>query len=193
MKKTDLIIVTILLVGILKFVFWNEENAVINEVYTGSHSINIEGSERYRKQVKSGLDLLASKAKKEYEFIENHIGVISQHEKSGMVAWENPPRYQMSNRTAFYSLTWCAGTIAHDAYHSFLYKKHSPQNGKRTPYNKWAGFASERQAIDFQIKVMKKIGASSHEIDYLKSLDGTHGDVNGDGKLTREDYELRDW
>ncbi len=40
---------------------------------------------------------------------------------------------------------------------------------------------------------MKKIGDSSHEIDYLKSLDGTHGDVNSDGKLTKEDYKQRSW
>ncbi len=63
------------------------------------------------------------------EIIENNVGVISQHGKSGMLAWETPPRYQMSDKTAYYSLTWCAGTIAHDAYHSFLYKKYLPNNG----------------------------------------------------------------
>jgi hypothetical protein len=193
MKIIRLIIVTLLFVGILKLVFWNKEKAIINEVYAFSHSIDIEGNEKYRKQVKSCLDLLALKAKKEYELIENNVGVISQHGKSGMRAWENPPLYQMSDKTAYYSLTWCAGTIAHDAYHSFLYKKHSLNNGKRTPYNKWAGFSSEKQATDFQLKVMKKIGASPHEVDYLRTLDGTHGDVNGDGKLTQEDYKQRDW
>lgn len=156
-------------------------------------SIRVEGSERYKEQVKNCLDLIAKKSKKEYQLIEENIGVISQHGKSGMRAWETPPRYQMSDKTAFHSLSWCAGTIAHDAYHSFLYKKHLPQNGKRTDYNKWAGFSSEKKAIEFQIIVMRNIDARPSEIAYLKSLDGTHGDVNGDGKLTKEDYELRDW
>jgi hypothetical protein len=40
---------------------------------------------------------------------------------------------------------------------------------------------------------MQNIGASSYEINYLKKLDGTHGDLNGDGKLTNDDYEQRSW
>jgi hypothetical protein len=157
------------------------------------YAIEIEGSLKYRKQVEGCLNLLSKKAKIEYKMIKDNIGIISQNGKSGMRAWENPPRYQMSDRTAFYSLTWCAGTIAHDAYHSFLYKKYSPVGGGKPPYEKWAGISSEKKSIDFQLSVMGKIGASGHEINYLKSLDGTHGDVNGDGKLDNEDYRLRNW
>lgn len=157
------------------------------------YAIEIEGSLKYRKQVEDCLNLLSKKVKIEYKLIKDNIGIISQNGKSGMRAWENPPRYQMSDRTAFYSLTWCAGTIAHDAYHSFLYKKYSPVGGGKPPYEKWAGISSEKKSIEFQLSVMRKIGASDHEINYLKSLDGTHGDVNGDGKLDNEDYRLRNW
>lgn len=157
------------------------------------YAIEIEGSLKYRVQVESCLDLLSKKAQREYRLIKGHIGVISQNGKSGMRAWENPPRYQMSDATAFYSLSWCAGTIAHDAYHSFLYKKHSSIDGSKPSYEKWAGTSAEKKSIDFQLSVMRKIGASDHEINYLKSLDGTHGDVNGDGKLNNEDYKIRDW
>lgn len=160
---------------------------------SNSYSIEIEGSYKYREQVENCLDLLSRKAPKEYKFVKNHIGVISQNSKSGMRAWENPPRYQMSDTTAFYSLSWCAGTIAHDAYHSFLYKKYSPGDGGKPPYEEWAGIPAEIKSIDFQLSVMRKIRASNHEINYLKSLDGTHGDVNGDGKLNNEDYKLRNW
>jgi len=158
-----------------------------------SHAIEVEGSLKYKGQVEGCLDLLSKKAKSEYKLVKDHIGVISQNGKSGMRAWENPPRYQMSDTTAFYSLSWCAGTIAHDAYHSFLYKKYSPIDGGKPPYDKWAGTSAEKKSIDFQLSVMKKIGASNHEISYLKSLDGMHGDVNGDGRLNNEDYKLRDW
>ncbi len=157
------------------------------------YAIEIEGSLKYRKQIESCLNLLMNEAKKDYKLIEDHIGIISQNDRSGMRAWEKPPRYQMSDTTAFYSLTWCAGTIAHDAYHSFLYQKYSPIGGGKPPYEKWAGFSSEKKSIDFQLTVMRKIGASGHEINYLKSLDGTHGDVNGNGKLDNDDYKLRDW
>lgn len=157
------------------------------------YAISIEGDARYEAQLTQCLDLLAKKANDDYQFITDYIGVIAQGNRSGMRAWENPPRYEMSDKTAFYSVTWCAGTIAHDAYHSYLFHKHKPANGGKTPYEKWGGFAAEREAIDFQIKVMKKIGASAHELNYLGTLDGTHGDTNKDGKLNSKDYEQRNW
>ena len=162
-----------------------------SSLYTLS-AITVEGDAAYKTQVRKALTLLQQKAPQEYQLISSNIGIISQYSKSGMRAWENPPRYQMSNTTAFYSLSWCAGTIAHDAYHSYLYHINKPAT-KRTPYEKWAGFRAERSAIDFQLIVMQKIRAPKHEIDYLKTQDGTHGDTNRDGKLDKSDYEKRDW
>ena len=160
---------------------------------TNVHAITIEGNNKYKTEVKKCLRLLSLKARFEYELVEEYIGVIHQSNKSGMKAWENPPRYLMSDTTAFYSVTWCASTIAHDAYHSYLYQKYMPNNGERTPYEKWGGFEAERAAIKYQEKVMKKIGSSNHEINYLKTLDGTHGDSNKDGKLDSNDYKQRSW
>ena len=160
---------------------------------TNASAITIEGNSKYKTQVKKCLKLLSIKARTEYRLVKKHIGVIYQSDKSGMNAWENPPRYLMSDRTAFYSITWCASTIAHDAYHSYLYQKYKPSNSKKTPYDKWGGFKAEKEAIKYQEKVMKKIGSSNHEINYLKKLDGTHGDYNKDGKLDSTDYKKRNW
>jgi len=155
-------------------------------------AIEIKGDTKYQETVSYALALLEKRAPTEYTLIKKHIGVIVQSKRSGMRAWLIPPRYEMSNVTAYYSPTWCAGTIAHDAYHSYLYDKYRV-SGKRTAKDKWAGFEAERLAIDFQYKVMKKIGASQHELTYLSSLDGTHGDTNKDGKLDKTDYQQRDW
>lgn len=158
-----------------------------------AHGITVTGNNKYQIQVNKCLRLLSLKAKSEYKIIKTHIGIIAQSDKSGMWAWENPPRYSMSDKTAFYSITWCAGTIAHDAYHSFLYHKYVSPSGEKPPYDKWGGVNAEKLAIDFQVKVMKKIGASKHEINYLQTLDGTHGDTNKDGKLDWDDYKQRRW
>lgn len=160
---------------------------------TNVHAITVEGDSKYKTQVKKCLKLLSIKAKPEYKLIREHIGIIFQSNKSGMEAWENPPRYLMSDKTAFYSVTWCASTIAHDAYHSYLYQKHMPSNGGKPLYEKWGGFKAEREAIKYQEKVMEKIGSSKHEINYMKTLDGTHGDTNKDGKLDSTDYKQRSW
>jgi hypothetical protein len=156
-------------------------------------AMEIEGSQKYTRQVEQCLALLRTKAADDYAFVLGNIGVIAQNERSGMLAWANPPRYQMSDVTAFYSLTWCAGTIAHDAYHAYLYRQYQAEHSQRPPYEVWGGVAAEKLAIDFQLQVMQKIGASAHELNYLKSLDGTHGDVNKDGKLDGQDYQQRTW
>jgi len=160
---------------------------------TIAHALTIDGDNKYKSQVKKCLKLLSTKARTEYKLVKKHIGVIQQSDRSGMNAWENPPRYLMSDRTAFYSITWCASTIAHDAYHSYLYHKYMPTNNKKPPYEKWGGFNAEKEAIKYQEKVMKKIGSTNHEINYLKKLDGTHGDYNKDGKLDSTDYKKRNW
>ncbi len=160
---------------------------------TSVNALTVQGNRGYQKQVQQCLDVLKSKAPNDYDFITQYIGIIKQNSRSGMRAWLSPPQFDMSDVTAFYSVTWCAGSIAHDAYHSYLYQKHKPVSGGHPAYDKWAGFEAERQAIAYQIKVMEKIGAASHEITHLKSQDGTHGDVNKDGKITAEDYQNRTW
>lgn len=182
--------ISILFVKIIFIGKWSAPNFSVTD---SRHSIDIRGDDEYRNRVSSCLDILASKASEEYEFIEKNIDVISQGEKSGMFAWETPTRYQMSDRTAFYSVTWCASTIAHDAYHSFLYKMYILEDGTQPSYQEWAGFSAEKEAIKFQLKTMEKIGSATNEVEYLKGLNGTHGDVNRDGEISNEDYEKRTW
>lgn len=157
------------------------------------HKIIINGNPSYKHHVSGCLDLLAKKYPEAYQFSLKYIGVIAQAQASGMIAWSHPPVYHMSDKTAFYSLTWCASSIAHDAYHSYLYKKYKPHGSQRTPDRYWADFKAERKAIQYQIRVAKKIGSSKHELDYLGTLDGKHADVNGDGIITLKDRADRDW
>lgn len=160
---------------------------------TNVHAITVKGTSEYKSQVNECLNLLSSKTESDYMFIKKYIGIIQQSNKSGMKAWENPPRYFMSDKTAFYSLTWCASTIAHDSYHSYLYQKNKSKYGGRPQYKKWGGFEAEKEAIKYQEKIMRIIGSSDHEINYIKTLDVTHGDTNNDGKLDSTDYKQRTW
>lgn len=160
---------------------------------TSHDGIAINGNKAFTTQVKKCLDILKKRYPESHQFVKQHVGIIAQSSRSGMVAWHRPPMYQMSDLTAFYSETWCASTIAHDAYHSYLYKKFKPKNGDRTPERYWADFKAERLAINYQIRVARKIDAPDHEISHLEKQDGTHADVNGDGTITLQDYADRDW
>ncbi len=155
--------------------------------------ITIKGTKRFVDQVVSCLSLLENKDAETYTFINKYIGVIKQHHTSGMDAAAEPPTFEMSSKTAFYSLTWCASSIAHDAKHSYLYQKYKNLTGSISRHKLWMGKSAEGQSIHFQRLVSEKIGAPNDEIMYLLNLKGSHSDLNGDGKLTHDDYKKRDW
>ena len=162
-------------------------------IANSKHKIMINGNATFKQHVSGCLDLLAKEYPEAYKFSLKYIGIIAQSRRSGMLAWNKPPIYHMSDKTAYYSLTWCASSIAHDAYHSYLYQKFKPKGSQRTPDHYWADFKAERKAIQYQTRVAKQIGASDHELDYLGTLDGKHADVNGDGSVTLKDLADRDW
>ncbi len=157
------------------------------------YEIEIIGSAEFKQQVTRALARVSEKAPDAYQMITDYVGRIEYNERSGMLAYETPPTYQLSSVTAFYSVSWCASTIAHDAYHSKLYHEYRKKHGEPVSYDAWAGFEAEKKCIAFQLEVLKKIEAPLDEITYCISLDGTHGDVNKDGKLDSEDYDLRSW
>jgi len=143
-------------------------------------NIEIVGPVDFIVQVKAGLDLLKEKAVKEFDVVSLYIGRIEQAPppptaQSGMAAYESPPTYYLGRKTAFYSLTWCAGCIAHDAYHSKLYHEYLKSfPDKPVPDSIWSGTLVELDCNKFQLGVCLKISAPEHEIKHLKSLDGTH-------------------
>jgi hypothetical protein len=146
-------------------------------------SVQIIGHGDFVVQTHLALSLLKAHAPQAYQKIQTYVGIISQGEHSGMWAWEDPPRYEVGDPTAFSSVTWYASTIAHDATHSELY--HNDQE--------WEGIPAEQFCNAYQLEVLKQIGAPQSEIEYMAGLDGDHCDVDGDGDCDQADYENRDW
>jgi hypothetical protein len=150
---------------------------------TAYGGILITGSPEFVEQTRQALSLLEAEAPAAYAKVQAYVGIIAQGEHSGMWAWEEPPRYEVGDATAFYSVTWYASTVAHDALHSELY--HTGQE--------WEGVDVENFCNGYQLTVLEQIGAPQNEIDYLAGLDGTHCDVDEDGDCDWSDYEDRDW
>ena len=146
-------------------------------------AVQIIGNADFVAQTRLALYLLETRAPDAYQKVQTYVGIIMQGEHSGMWAWEDPPRYEVGDRTAFASVTWYASTIAHDATHSELY-----HNGQE-----WEGIPVEQFCNAYQLEVLKQIGAPQGEIDYMAGLDGNHCDVDGDGDCDQADYENRDW
>lgn len=146
--------------------------------------IEVIGDQEFIRQVEAALTLLEDKDPEAFSIVKNYIGRIEQGEHSGMWAYKDPPTFELANRSAFYSITWCAGIIAHDSYHSKLYHDYKSTHLRSVPDDVWTGVEAERQCIAYQLNIAIKIGSPQHEIDYIKTLDGTHYDAP---------YEERDW
>ena len=145
--------------------------------------IRLTGSPEFITQTRRALALLQAKAPGAFLKIQTYVGIIAEGQHSGMWVWEVPPRYEVGDPTAFYSVTWYASTIAHDATHSELYHNGQP----------WEGVEVEKFCDAYQLTVLKQIDAPQNEIDYLSGLDGTQCDVDGDGDCDWNDYLNRNW
>lgn len=153
----------------------------------------IVGSPKFAAQIRKALALLERRSPKVYETVCAYVRRIEQGSRSGMWAYRTPPTLELADVTSFYSRTWCAGSIVHDAIHSRLYHEHRATHGGRVPHDVWTGPDAERECLRHQLAALKAIRAPGHEIAHCKKQRGDHHDINGDGKFDWEDHKLRDW
>lgn len=155
--------------------------------------IKVLGDAKFVAAVTEALGRLKSNVPTEYALIRPHVGRIEQNRRSGVNPRNDPPTVYLSERTVYTSPTWCAGSMMHDGYHSRLYREHLRQHGGSVPDSVWRGQAAELRCIEFQARVSRNLQAPQYELDYLATLDGTHFDVDDDGKETWYDFWMRDW
>lgn len=169
---------------------------IIVVINLNSKELVIKGTSEFEDQISRALALLNEKAPEAHDMVNEYVGKIEQGKRSGMAPYKITPRISLADKTTYYSLTWCASVLAHEAFHSKLYHDYRKKYRWRfwtVPKEVWKSFEAERKCLKHQLEVLKQINASIYEINYVAMGDGTHGDVNGDGKLDRTDYLLRDW
>jgi hypothetical protein len=157
---------------------------------TSGLDVEVVGSANFVCRVEEALSLLKSKAPDAYVIVTTNVRRIKQGEHSGMWAYETPPTYEMSDKTAFASLTWCAATIAHDSFHSKLYHDYQKGHPGAVPDSVWTGIEAERRCMKHQIAVMRLIGATKSEIDYAISQADGHYVKDHE---TWDDYQGRNY
>lgn len=136
--------------------------------------IGVVGDKKFIEKTKSALILL--RGSKSFREIKGSIGIIEQSNRSGMIYWHEPPKYKVGKSTYDSDLKWYASTIAHDTYHSELYRRGENPNGKN----------AEVECLKLQRQVLLEIGGSSYFIRYIDDhmLNPTYQDI---------DYEKRNW
>ena len=156
--------------------------------------LKIQGSLKFRKQVTDALVLLREKSPHAYEVVTNHVRVITQARRSGMRLDLSMPTFELANPTAYYSITWCASAIAHDSMHSKIYRDYVKAHPGAQRTEDWSAQVEEEKKCNaHQLQVLRDIGAPTLEINHCAGQDGTHADVNKDGKYDWDDYQKGDW
>jgi hypothetical protein len=188
-RKRPLLIIVAAVIAIAIAVVW-ERRDYCERNFEG---IEIRGASPFVAQVENSLRLLRDKSPDAFALTQRYMKRIDESRHSGMWAYDEPPTFDLAPKTAFYSISWCAGAIAHDMYHSKLYHEYIDAHGEPVPDDAWCGQSRELECNAFQLRVLKEIGAPGLETTYLAGLDGTHNDVNHDGKLNWLDSWLQHW
>lgn len=189
LRKHRLVILCLPLAAGAIALYWSTRDRKESDFY----GVTVYGSASFIEQVERSLDLLRDKSPDAFKLTQRYAPRIEQNSRSGMRAYDDPPTFNLSEKTASVSDTWCAGSIAHDAYHSKLYHEYLEAHEDPVPDEVWCGQARELECFRYQARVMRDIDAPESEITYVEHLDGSHFDLNGDGKETWIDYWLRDW
>jgi hypothetical protein len=189
LRRHRLKLVCLALAAGIGMLLWIRARSLESDFY----GVQIRGDKAFIERVEGSLKLLREKSPDAFQLTRRFAPRIAESSRSGMRAYADPPTFDLSPKTANYSDTWCAGSIAHDTYHSKLYHEYLDAHNGPVPDEEWSGKAKELECIHYQARVLRDIGAPPSEITYVDQLDGSHFDLNGDGKETWIDYWLRDW
>jgi hypothetical protein len=135
-------------------------------------NIVIVGDKNFIVQTQKALALLKEKDHKAYFFSQTYLSRIVLSKNSGVKPWQQLPTYEVGQLTAYYGLEWYASTIAHEAFHSKLYFDYlnkNPDSG-RIPETIWSGQEAELKSLNYQYRVLKKLGATLAMLRYLHSV-----------------------
>jgi len=156
--------------------------------------IELQGSEEFREKMKDALRFL-SFAKDKLKFAQEYVKRIQQSEHTGMNVLKDKTTFEVGNMWKDHSAVYMGSGIAHEAYHSYLWKNSVNPDPAKT----YSGKEAEKMALGFQIETLNdmmdsdfvKGNKSSQDeiqktIEHLKELmiNPTYQDIP---------YEQRDW
>jgi len=146
-------------------------------------ALDIQGPPEFKSQVTGALKLIWMADRETFLFIRNQLYIIRNEDKTDFYLDAGQPVAAISNAHAFRSMPWCAGIIAHQAFHSYAKARGVKKNTFRPPspgtekvlkveanpmsvkYTSLeAMLDGERKASEFQVKVLRATGASRAEV-----------------------------
>jgi hypothetical protein len=146
-------------------------------------AMDIQGSPAFKGQVLSALKLIWAADRGTFLFVKNNLSVIRSQNMTGFYMDHGQTVAAISDANAFRSVTWCAGIIAHQAWHAaYSLSKNKNKalppppppgqkadlrvdaNPVRVDYHGMDSLLDiEARAFAFQLDVLRKVGAPRSE------------------------------
>ena len=166
-------------------------------------ALEVKGDDNFKSQVLHSLKLIWLADREDFLFIKKYIFVIRNEDKTEFYLDDGVPVAALSSAQANRSLTWCAGLIAHQAFHAYI-KFTSPKKQKARPplpgdkYERQFSLnpaavdytsledilGMETRACAFQLEILRKIGAPRPEIKALLKRAPRDFSVSHDGNYS---------
>lgn len=156
------------------------------KAYDPAAGLEIQGPPEFKSQVTHALKLVWLADRDTFLFLKKNISVIRNENKTGFYLDGGRPVAALSKAHAFSSLTWCAGVIAHQAWHAW-YERRTDRKARRAPpppgerddrlpeanpakvnyRGLGAILYTEDKAFAFQLEVLRKVGAPKKETNLV--------------------------
>ncbi len=154
------------------------------EPYDPKAGLDIQGPPEFQSQVTHALKLIWMADRETFLFIRRNLSVIRSENRTGFYYEPGKVAASISTDHAFKSLTWCAGVIAHQAWHGW-FELNSRRKARKAPpppgvtdnsrpeanplkvdYKGLdAILDTEDRAFALQLEVLRKVGAPASEIN----------------------------
>ena len=171
--------------------------------YRYDSKLKITGSADFKENITQALQLIWLYDKPAFRFIRKNIYEIRNANATTFVFENGTPIIFISDANTYKSLTWCAGIMAHHAFHAYarMAKNRNKKSRKVPPL---PGAQAEKEKLipnplgidytaldtiiviedkcsDFQVRVLEKIGAPKSEIRYIRNRNPKDFSISHDG------------
>jgi hypothetical protein len=178
--------------------------AVPSEGPAPGSGLAIEGSVYFKRQVTRSLRLIWNYDKEAFNFIRKYVYAVRSADKTAFGMHAGVPTVFISEANTYKSDAWCAGIIAHHAWHSYYRaasraaerkRRSPPLPGEKAPERPLNPLefdittlrditSQEARADEFQLRVLEAVGASRAETNRVRRRDPRDLSVSHDGSYS---------
>ena len=173
-------------------------NLLTFEKFTIESNSKFINENRFVGKIKEAVTLLKNNCPDDFKNMQSVIGRIRATRVSGANYNEEIMTIDIARGTFEASLAWLTSVLAHETHHIQKYK----DTGKK--YGGAAEMTDKKAALQVmideelecnrvQLEVLKKVGGTRYEIEYLEAQKGDHFDIDKDGDYDWDDYFQRNW